>query len=130
MSRDLNKVTVSGRLGRDVELNKTGNDSSVATFSVASGRSVKDGEEWKNETEWFRVVAWNSLAERCANQLKKGSHVLIEGRLQTRKWVDKKTEQEKYTTEVIANDMYILGNGAKAQTSEEDAAGEQDDIPF
>lgn len=107
MAKDMNKVTLSGRLGRDVELRVTPNGRSVATFTVASGRSIKEGDAWKDQTEWFRVVAWEKLAETCANYLHKGSHVLLEGRLQTREWQDKEG-QKRSTTEVIASEMYLL----------------------
>jgi single-strand DNA-binding protein len=107
MAKDLNKVMLTGRLGKDVELRVTPSGSSVATFSVASSRNVRDGDSWKEQTEWFRVVAWEKLAETCANYLKKGSHVFIEGRLQTREWQDN-SGQKRYSTEVIATDMYML----------------------
>lgn len=107
MAKDLNKVILTGRLGKEVEQRITPNGVAVATFSVASGRRVKDGDNFKDQTEWFRVVAWDKLAETCSNFLKKGSHVCIEGRLQTREWVDQQG-QKRFTTEVIATDMYIL----------------------
>jgi single-strand DNA-binding protein len=153
MARDLNKVMLTGRLGKDVELRVTPNGSSVATFSVASSRNIKDGDSWKEQTEWFRVVAWEKLAETCANYLKKGSHVFIEGRLQTREWTDN-TGQKRYSTEVIANDMYMLdskrnqeegggnyqsngtparsaaGNGNRNSNPFEEDDLEPEDIPF
>lgn len=109
MAKDLNRVTVSGRLPRDGEIRVTPNGLSVATFTIASGRSIRDGDGWKDETEWFRVVAWRDLAERYSERLKKGAHVLVEGRLQTRKWTDPQTNQERQTTEVVANDIYMMG---------------------
>lgn len=106
MAKDLNKVMLTGRLGKDVELRVTPNGSSVATFSVASSRNVKDGDGWKEQTEWFNVVAWEKLAETCANYLHKGSRVYIEGRLQTREY--EKDGQKRYFTEVITTDMIML----------------------
>jgi single-strand DNA-binding protein len=106
MAKDLNKVMLTGRLGKDVELRVTPNGSSVATFSVASSRNVKDGDGWKEQTEWFNVVAWEKLAETCANYLHKGSRVYIEGRLQTREY--EKDGQKRYFTEVITNDLIML----------------------
>ncbi len=108
MAKDFNKVMFSGRLGKDVDLRITPNGRSVATFSVASSRNIKDGDGYKEQTEWFRVVAWEKLADTCANFLKKGSHVFIEGRLQTRDWQDNEG-QKRQTSEVIASDMYMLG---------------------
>ncbi|NWJ45765.1 MAG: single-stranded DNA-binding protein [Chloroflexi bacterium] len=108
MARDLNKVMLTGRLGKAVELRYTPGGNAVATFSVATNRPVKQADgNWGDQTEWFRVVAWDKLAERCANLLTKGRHVYIEGRLQTRKWTDQ-NGQDKYTTEVIATDMMTL----------------------
>ncbi|HEX2912058.1 MAG TPA: single-stranded DNA-binding protein [Chloroflexia bacterium] len=140
MSKDLNKVMISGRLGKDVELRVTPNGSSVSTFSVASSRSLKQSDgSYKEQTEWFRVVAWEKLAETCANFLKKGSHVFIEGRLQTREWQDQEGQKHQ-VTEVIATEMYMLG--AKRQEGEETGANysragalfeeelEPDSIPF
>lgn len=108
MARDLNKITISGRLGKDVELKVIQSGSAVAKFTVASGRSFKQPDgNYKEQTEWFNVVAWEKLAETCANFLKKGSHVIIEGRVQTRDWLDEQG-QKRYMTEVIASDMYML----------------------
>jgi single-strand DNA-binding protein len=108
MARDLNKVMLTGRLGKDVELRYTPNGNPVATFSVASNRPIKQQDgNWSDQTEWFRVVAWEKLAERCSQQLVKGRHIYIEGRLQTREWTDQQG-QKRYTTEVIATDMMTL----------------------
>jgi single-strand DNA-binding protein len=122
MSRDINKVMFSGRLGRDVELRITPNGSSVATFSVASSRSTKQADgQYKEQTEWFRVVAWEKLAETCASYLKKGSHVFIEGRLQTREWQDPQGQKHQ-TTEVIASEMNMLGSRRDEEGTEENAS--------
>lgn len=108
MARDLNKVMIIGRLGRDPEMRYTPGGSPVTTFSVATSRQWKDGTgETREETEWFNVVAWNKLAEICNDYLRKASRVYIEGRLQTRQWQDQ-DGQTRYRTEVIATDMIIL----------------------
>ncbi len=119
MARDLNKVILTGRLGKDVELRVTPSGSSVATFSVASSRNVKEGDGWKEQTEWFRVVAWEKLAETCANYLHKGSKVLIEGRLQTREWTDKENVKRS-TTEVIATEMLMLDSKKSDSNGDDD----------
>jgi single-strand DNA-binding protein len=127
MAKDLNKVMLTGRLGRDVDLKYTPSGQAVATFSVASDRSIRDESDpsgWKQETEWFRVVAWRDLAERIAKNLTKGRRVYIEGRIQTRDWTDQQG-QKRTTTEVIAND-YILLDSPNRQGTEggDDEIGE------
>lgn len=108
MSKDLNKVQMTGRLGADPEMRFTPQGHAVTTFRVASNRSWRTSEgETHEDTEWFRVVAWNKLAEICNKWLSKGSRVYVEGRLQTRQWQDQEG-QTRSTTEVIANDMIIL----------------------
>jgi single-strand DNA-binding protein len=108
MSKDLNKVQMTGRLGADPEMRFTPQGHAVTTFRVASNRSWRtpDGESHE-DTEWFRVVAWNKLAEICNQWLSKGSRVYVEGRMQTRQWQDQEG-QTRYLSEVVANDMIIL----------------------
>lgn len=108
MSKDLNKVQLTGRLGVDPELRQTPQGHAVTTFRVASNRSWRTAEgEAHEDTEWFRVVAWNKLADICAQWMIKGSRVYVEGRLQTRQWEDQ-DGQTRYLSEVIANDIIIL----------------------
>lgn len=117
MAKDYNKITLTGRLGggregkNPVDLKYMPSGTALATFSVASGRPVRDESDpsgWKDETEWFNVVAWDKLAERLAD-IPKGTHVLVEGRIQTRKWTDTQGNP-RYTTEVVANDVLLLSN--------------------
>jgi single-strand DNA-binding protein len=103
----LNKAMIIGNLGRDPEMRYTPNGQAVTQFTVAVNRSYRVGEEWKEETEWFRVVAWAQLAERTAEHLRKGNKVYVEGRLQTRSWEDK-DGQKRYTTELVANQVTSL----------------------
>ena len=104
----LNKAMIIGNLGRDPEMRYTPNGQAVTQFTVAVNRNYKDASgEWKEETEWFRVVAWGPLAERSAENLRKGRKVYVEGRLQTRAWEDK-DGQKRYTTELIANTITSL----------------------
>jgi len=108
MPKDLNKVQMTGRLGADPEMRYTPQGHAVTTFRVASNRSWRTTEgESHEETEWFRVVAWNKLAEICNQWLLKGSRVYVEGRMQTRQWQDQEG-QTRYQTEVIAIDIIIL----------------------
>ncbi len=104
----LNKAMIIGNLGRDPELRYTPSGQPVTQFTVAVNRNYKDSEgEWKEETEWFRVVAWGPLAERTAEYLRKGRKVYVEGRLQTRQW-EGQDGAKRYTTELIAQTVTPL----------------------
>ena len=135
MANSLNKVMLIGNLGKDPEMRYTASGQAVTTFSVAVNRTRRTPEgENHEETEWFRVVAWQKLAEICNEYLHKGSKVYIEGRLQTRKWQDPQG-QDRFTTEVIANDMQMLDSrpgtgGAPAGRGAEEPEMSDDDIPF
>ena len=105
----VNKAILVGRLGRDPETRFTGGGQAVANFSVATDHSYKDrnGERQK-KTEWHKIVAWGKLAEIVQKYLKKGSLIYIEGRIETREWQDKEG-QKRYSTEIIASEMRMLG---------------------
>ncbi len=119
MSRDLNKVQLIGRLGADPEMRYTAQGNAVTTFRVASSRAWKKADgQLEEETEWFRVVAWNRLGEVCGEYLPKGSRVYVEGRLKTRSWQDQEG-QTRYTTEVVAEDMIMLDSRRDAPTGNE-----------
>ncbi|MEO6408590.1 MAG: single-stranded DNA-binding protein [Burkholderiaceae bacterium] len=107
----VNKVIVVGNLGRDPEVRYNPNGGAWCTVSIATTRSWKnkDSGEKMEETEWHRVVFNDRLAEIAGEYLKKGRSVYVEGRLKTRKWTDK-DGVEKFTTEIIANDMQMLGS--------------------
>ena len=107
-SRSVNKVILVGNLGRDAETKFTPSGVSVTRFSVATGRRWKDQQsgEWKEDTNWTNVVLWR--AENLAQYLTKGKQVYVEGRLQTRSY-DDKDGQKKYVTEVVAEDVILLG---------------------
>ena len=131
MSRGLNKVMIIGNLGRDPEMRYTPSGKPVTTFSVASSRTWNTSEgEKREETEWFNVVAWSSLAEICKQYLSKGQHVYIEGRLQTRHWDDQ--EGNKHTSiEIVANEMIILSERREAgEASEESELADEEEFPF
>ena len=107
----VNKVILIGNLGRDPEVRYTPNGSAVCNISLATTRNWKDknsGEKME-ETEWHRVVFFDRLAEIAGEYLKKGRPVYVEGRLKTRKWTDK-DGVEKYTTEIVADQMQLLGS--------------------
>jgi single-strand DNA-binding protein len=99
---------IIGNLGRDPEMRYTPSGQAVTQFTVATNRRWKgQNDEWQEETEWFRVVAWGPLGERTAERLRKGNKVYIEGRIQTRQWEDQ-SGQKRYTTELIANQVTSL----------------------
>lgn len=106
----VNKVILVGNLGRDPEVKRTQSNVPVANFTVATSDRWKDKNsgEWKESTEWHRVVMWRGLAEVAERYLKKGKQVYIEGRLETRKWTDS-SGNDRYTTEIVASDMQMLG---------------------
>jgi len=112
----VNKVILIGNLGRDPEVRYAGSGTAVCNFSLATTRQWKDknGEQQK-ETEWHKVSAFGRTAEVCGEYLKKGSQVYIEGRLQTRKWQDKETGADKYSTEIVCESMKMLGSRASAE---------------
>ena len=110
MARGINKVIIVGNLGQDPETRYMPSGSAVTNFTVATNESWKDKQtgEQKDRTEWHRVAMFNRLAEIAAEYLRKGSQVYIEGKLRTRKWQDK-DGQDRYTTEIIADEMQMLG---------------------
>lgn len=144
----VNKVILIGNLGKDPEVRFTPNGLAVANITIATTETWKDKVSGENQerTEWHRVVFYNRLAEIVGEYLRKGSKVFIEGRLQTRKWQDKTTNQDRYTTEIIADSLEMLGSkaaggGPDTPAMEKAAAMEtmqaagpidnfDDDIPF
>ncbi len=105
----LNKVMLIGNLGADPELRFTANGAAVANFRIACSRSYTDRDGQRQEvTEWVSIVAWQRLAELVGQYLSKGRPVYVEGRLQTRQWQDREGNN-RYTTEVVANDIQFLG---------------------
>jgi single-strand DNA-binding protein len=110
MARGINKVILIGHLGQDPETRAMPSGSAVANLRVATTESWRDKQsgETKESTEWHNVALFGRTAEVAAQYLRKGSQVYIEGRLRTRKWQDKQGN-DRYTTEIVANDMQMLG---------------------
>jgi single-strand DNA-binding protein len=109
-SRSVNKVILLGHLGKDAETKFTPSGTAVSNFTLATSRRWKDQQtgEWKEETEWHRIVLWRS--ENVSNYLLKGKQVYIEGRIQTRNYEDKEG-QKRYVTEVVCDELILLGSG-------------------
>jgi single-strand DNA-binding protein len=107
----VNKVIIVGNLGRDPETRYATSGSAICNITVATSRQWKDktSGEKKEETEWHRVVFYDRLAEIAGEYLKKGRPVYVEGRLKTRKWQDKEGV-DRYTTEIVAEEMQLLGS--------------------
>ena len=127
MARGVNKAIIVGNLGRDPEVRYTANGNAISNITVATTESWKDKQsgERQEKTEWHRVVFFGRLAEIAGEYLKKGAQVYIEGRLQTRKWEDK-SGQERYTTEIVASEMQMLGSrgGGASEAPDDDYSGE------
>ena len=144
MARGINKVIVVGNLGADPDTRAMPSGNQVTNISVATSESWNDkvtGEK-QERTEWHRVVFYGRLAEIAGDYLKKGSQVYVEGKLQTRKWEDKEGK-DRWTTEIVANQMQMLGdrmsqgaskenNVTKPDSSSNEFVDEEfdDDIPF
>ena len=150
MARGVNKAIIVGTLGQDPEMRYTANGSAVANISVATNETWKDKStgEAQERTEWHRIVMFGKLAEIASQYLKKGSQAYFEGRIQTRKWQDN-SGNDRYSTEIVANEMQMLGgragagggapmeSGGQSQSQSRPAATETapmddgfDDIPF
>lgn len=108
MAGSLNKVMIIGNLGRDPELKYTQSGTPVCTLNIATNEKWRDQQgNWQDRTEWHRVIVWERQGENCANYLRKGSSVFLEGSLQTRKWQDQ-NGQDRWTTEVKAQRVQFL----------------------
>ena len=124
MAKSVNKVILIGNLGKDPEVKYTPQGTAVAKITLATNESYKDkAGQWQERTEWHNVVLWTRLAEIAGEYLKKGSKVYIEGRLQTRSWDDKQTNQKKYMTEVVANDLVLLSGRSEGGSGGGDFSG-------
>ena len=120
--KSVNKVILVGHLGKDPEVKYTPQGTPVAKFTLATNERYKDKQgEWQDRTEWHNITAWQRLAEIAGEYLKKGSQVYIEGRLRTDSWDDKETGQKKYRTEIVINDMVLLGG--RGQGGDESGGG-------
>lgn len=138
----VNKVILIGNLGKDPEVRTLESGTKVANFPLATTESYKNKNgERVDTTEWHNIVLWRGLAEVAENYLKKGNQVFIEGRIRTRAWDDKEGNK-RYTTEILADNMTMLGGRkdidyaetpAAKETSKADVAepeSQEDDLPF
>jgi single-strand DNA-binding protein len=136
VARGINKVILIGNLGADPETRYMPSGSAVTNIRIATSESWKDktSGEQQERTEWHNVAMFGRLAEIAAEYLRKGSQVYIEGRIRTRKWQDKTDGKDRYTTEVIANEMQMLGSrgggaGMGAGASSRNSGPEPEPMP-
>jgi single-strand DNA-binding protein len=113
MAKGVNKVFLLGNVGKDPEIRTTPGGMTVATFSLATAERAKDAQgNWADKTEWHNLVAFQRTAEIVRDYVKKGTQVFVEGKIQTRSWDDKESGQKKYRTEILINELSLLGGGS------------------
>ena len=112
MAKGVNKVFLLGNVGKDPEIRSTAGGMIVASFSLATADRQKDQQgNWQDKTEWHNLVAFSRTAEIVRDYVKKGTQLFVEGKIQTRSWDDKESGQKKYRTEILINEMSLLGGG-------------------
>lgn len=122
MAAGINKVIIVGNLGRDPEVRYAQSGMAIAKLSVAVTERVKDGDSWKDHTEWFRVTVFGKTAENAGQYLQKGRQIYAEGRLKTEKYKDK-DGIERTSVEVIANTLQFLGGGNQGSGRDDEGGG-------
>jgi single-strand DNA-binding protein len=123
MAKGVNKVLLLGNVGKDPEIRSTAGGTIVASFSLATADRAKDQQgNWQDKTEWHNLVAFSRTAEIVRDYVKKGTQLYIEGKIQTRSWDDKESGQKKYKTEILVNELTLLG-GAPGGRSEGGSGG-------
>jgi len=110
MAKGVNKVFLLGNVGKDPEIRTTAGGMTVASFSLATAERAKDQQgNWADKTEWHNLVCFQRTAEVVRDYVKKGSQIFVEGKIQTRSWDDKESGQKKYKTEILVNELSLLG---------------------
>ncbi len=113
MAKGVNKVFLLGNVGKDPEIRSTQGGMQVASFSLATADRAKDAQgNWADKTEWHNIVCFQRTAEVVRDYVKKGSQILVEGKIQTRSWDDKASGEKKYKTEILCNELTLLGGKA------------------
>ena len=126
MAKGVNKVFLLGNVGKDPEIRTTTGGMTVASFSLATADRAKDAQgNWGDKTEWHNLVAFQRTAEIVRDYVKKGSQIFVEGKIQTRSWDDKESGAKKYRTEILVNELSLLGGrgGGEGGGSYEKSAG-------
>ena len=110
MAKGVNKVFLLGNVGKDPEIRTTAGGMTVASFSLATADRQKDAQgNWADKTEWHNLVCFQRTAEIVRDYVKKGSQIFVEGKIQTRSWDDKTSGEKKYKTEILVNELSLLG---------------------
>jgi single-strand DNA-binding protein len=110
MAKGVNKVFLLGNVGKDPEIRATAGGMTIASFTLATADRRKDAQgNWQDSTEWHNLVAFQRTAEIVRDYVKKGTQLFIEGKIQSRSWDDKETGQKKYKTEILVNELSLLG---------------------
>ena len=125
MAKGVNKVMLLGNVGKDPEIRTTAGGMTVASFSLATADRAKDQQgNWADKTEWHNLVCFQRTAEIVRDYVKKGTQLFVEGKIQTRSWDDKESGQKKYKTEILVNELSLLGGrGAEGGSGGERSGG-------
>jgi len=111
MAKGVNKVFLLGNVGKDPEIRSTAGGMTVASFSLATADRQKDAQgNWADKTEWHNLVCFQRTAEVVRDYVKKGTQLFVEGKIQTRSWDDKASGEKKYKTEILVNELTLLGS--------------------
>ena len=126
MAKGVNKVLLLGNVGKDPEIRASQGGMTIASFTLATADRQKDQTgQWTDKTEWHNLVAFGRTAEIVRDYVKKGTQLFIEGKIQTRSWDDKESGQKKYRTEILVNDMSLLGGRPGAEGGSYERSGSQ-----
>lgn len=117
MAKGVNKVFLLGNVGKDPEIRSTAGGMTVASFSLATADRKKEGTGWVDTTEWHNIVCFQRTAEVVRDYVKKGSQILVEGKITNRSWDDKESGQKRYKTEILVNELTLLGGKSSGESS-------------
>ncbi|HEY0263272.1 MAG TPA: single-stranded DNA-binding protein [Granulicella sp.] len=124
MAKGINKVLLLGNVGKDPEIRSTTGGMTVASFSLATAERARDAQgNWSDKTEWHNIVCFQRTAEVVRDYVKKGTQLFIEGKIQTRSWDDKTSGEKKYRTEILCNELTLLGGGPGGGSRGESTGG-------
>lgn len=124
MAKGVNKVFLLGNVGKDPEIRSTASGMTVASFTLATADRQKDQQgNWTDKTEWHNLVCFQRTAEIVRDYVKKGTQLFIEGKIQTRSWDDKESGQKRYKTEILVNELSLLGKPGEGGGSRSSSGG-------